>query len=297
MRSLTSLQQKHTRLGISAVVFDIKYSFYWHAAVILWFYCRGKALLSTPQKLTLNFFLFSSLLWSLQFGYMRFAPFLELLGGLLLLMFFNLTGSKVVNKGSSRFMGIQRAWIWIPVLIFVFHQNYKLVQINLMKDYSWRPPLYQNIQTHQDQIPHLWNKTISLPHHQTIPHEEIDVILNCEVPSSAYYMLTELRDKPLVLLKGSLNSEYLMNPAYRGRVFEKLMERNGNQPMLTFAAFMTGDKNSQSENVCRRALRQINSQTDQEIEIPDFLSYKGGKLILIIGRAPLDAIQSQTTTP
>lgn len=265
-----------SRLGeIQTLFCDFKLNLYWLVGMVSLFYFRRK-FFSPIEKFIIIIFMVSFYSWSLVFGYLRYGIFLEILGSLVIIIAFK-------NKsGLFRFSVVR-----ILVLLFLILQNTKILYLNLRYDYSWRPSFLRNPQLHFSQIKYLTANKISLPQNiQELPRKT-DIIINCSVPSSGYYALSDFGDKPLVLLDMVANTGLTDNQFYRQKVEKRLKQYFKNKKTLQFAAIATEDNKKQNYDQCRNNLVRNNYQIINETFIDNFLGYTGKQLHLITGNINL----------
>jgi len=263
---------QNNRLGeMHTIFYDFKLQFYWILAIFgLFFGLKNK--LKESEKILYFIFFSSMFLWSIVFGYSRYATYSEVLGGILLFKFLDLRYTK------------QKLYLFtVFCLIGVLSvQNLRIIKFNIGYDWAFRPPLKRNISLHLSQIPFLFEKQIKLP----IDSNDIDITLNCFIPNSGFYILTDLKDKPLINIEESSNNIYkymASNTSYRQKVRERL-NKQIKKDEYNFAILLPDDQVGKILNTCFDTLNKY-PYTVELIKYTDsMMGFTYQKIIVVKGK-------------
>lgn len=263
---------QNNRLGeMHTIFYDFKLQFFWILGIIsLVFSIKNK--IKESEKILYFLFFSSMFLWSIVFGYSRYATFSEVLGGILLFKFLDLKYSK------------QKIYLFAfscVILIFLI-QNLRIVKFNFGYDWAFRPPLKRNVELHKTQIPYLFEKQIKLP----IDSTQIDITLNCFLPNSGFYILSDLKNKPLINIEESSNNIYKFmanNEKYRTKVRERL-NKSISKEKYNFAILLPDDQVGKLLNTCFNTLNKY-PNTIENIEYTDsMMGFTHQKIIIVTGK-------------
>jgi len=263
---------QNNRLGeMHTIFYDFKLQFYWILGIIsILFGIKNK--LKESEKLLFFLFFSSMLLWSIVFGYSRYATYSEVLGGILLFKFLDLKYTK------------QKVYLFgfFCIVAILTIQNLRIVKFNFGYDWAFRPPLKRNLALHKTQIPYLFEKQIKLP----IDSSQIDITLNCFLPNSGFYILSELKNKPLINIEESSNNIYKFmanNEAYRAKVRERLSKLISKDE-YNFAILLPDDQVGKILNTCMNTLNKY-PNTIENIEYTNsMMGFTHQKIIIVTGK-------------
>jgi hypothetical protein len=221
-------------------------------------------------------YLATILLWSLAFGVERYVSFPVMLGGILLIPLADQLRAWLPGR-------VWRAVFILAITVGMASQAVRVVAFDLKYDMSWRPSLVHDTRLYIHQYDVLFDNSEPLPLTDA-QLAAIQVVINCDIETSAYPTLTALKDRPSVNL--TENPVYAMTdmPAYRHQVLDHLQEKYPGVTTYRFAAIAGLGPNP---NQCEASLKEHGAYNLTETVLPSFLGYNGQVLELTVGDIPL----------
>lgn len=224
-------------------------------------------------------FLSSFFLWQTQFGYSRYAIFLEMLGGILSIIFIQ----KVFCKKNN--------WIFLKLIVVIYivyliFQTGKILNFNYKYDISWRPTVSFGEWSRVFFSSDIFDKYTSVDEKIKDDFKDVDVIIQCLNPSSAYFStIKELKDLPMLNFDKGYNGDMTTKINYKTkRDLNALRSKNASE--LNFAVvFNKNHAFSGKENeMCLRALSYDDKIiVSKELEIDNFIGNKSETLMVLVG--------------
>jgi hypothetical protein len=224
------------------------------------------------DKLTsrlLIFYWVGFLVWSVQFGYLRYALALEFFGGLLILIFFN-------KLDKYKYL------IFVPVCLWLLLQNKRVINMSLAYDISFRPGYFYDRQNYFKNLPDLFDNNIKVK-----STYQADIYLNCAVTGMTYYVVSPYNNLPVFNIDQNAYHQMTNDPEYMAEQrtkIESILKDNQDVKFVTIAA-KTGLNTEYSS--CVSNLVRLGFLIDTEEET-DFVSYSAQKLGVIYGTIPRD---------
>lgn len=215
-----------------------------------------------------SFYLVTYEIWAWVFGYLRYAIFLEFLGGIILLLW--LTKLKKWPKW----------FVILPVFGVMFLQNKRVINLSLAYDISFRPGYFYNRLSYPKEIKNINIKTIKIDKSLAEKYQP-KVFLNCASPDMSYYSLSDFSNLPVLNIDKRSYSLITDRQIYMDKQKELLQNKIGNEKVsfVTIAA-KSGLNNFYGECIDNLKQREYIIIEEQET---DFLGYEGQKLMIIFG--------------
>lgn len=259
------------RLGqVHDLFHDFKINFYFiFGGLISLFYLVKKELHDKLTTRLLVFYWLSYLIWSIQFGYLRYALALEFLGGLLILIMFN------------KKLGRYKFFLFVPACLWLLVQNKRVINLSLAYDVSFRPGYFYNRLSYPKSLPNLFNSQIKLKNNNSA-----DIYLNCSFAGMSYYVVSPFNNLPVVNIDQTAYSQMTNNQKYIAEQKSKLMLKIGDKKEITFVTIGAKTGLNTEYKSCVTNLQNRGWVIYNEEEI-DFLGYSGQKLGVIWGTIPM----------
>lgn len=259
---------KPARLGqVHDLFHDFKINFYFiFGGILLAYYVFNKKIKDKLTSRLIIFFWLAMEIWSVQFGYLRYALAVEMLGGVLVLILFTK-------------MGRWKYLVFVPVCIWLLVQNKRVVNLSLAYDISFRPGYFYNKESYPKNINQLFDNKLNI-----VNKDKADIYLNCSVTGMTYYVVSPYNNLPVLNIDQTAYKQMTDDKEYMAKQKENIgkVVKNGDIKFVTIGA-KTGlntEYNSCVANLVKRGW-SINAQEDV-----DFVGYPGQKLGVIWGTIP-----------
>lgn len=214
------------------------------------------------------FYLLTFEIWSWVFGYLRYAIFLEFMGGIILLIWL------CRLKGNIKYLVI------VPLFILMLLQGKRIVNLSLAYDISFRPGYFYNRLSYPKQWINFGTKIIEIDK-KYLEEFKPQVFLNCASPNMSYYTLSDFNKLPVLNIDRRAYSEMTNNKLFVDKQREWLSKTvNSTTVKFVTIAAETGLNNFYLDcktNIINRGYK-IMTEVDS-----DFLGYEGQKLKVIFG--------------
>jgi hypothetical protein len=245
----------------------------------------SKNKISSNESIALFIFLFSFVLWQIEFGYSRYGIFLEILGGIIGIIF-----SVKIFKESN---GLNYKKIIVAIFLFyMFFQSAKIVQFNLRYDLSWRdtPKFDEWIDNFLSK--NIFEKYTIIDRKIENRIKNVDIIIQCSNPSSAYFSTIEaLKDKPMVNIDEGSNYALTNDSDYIKKRDGLISNVSINKDYVKFAAVANENGGADSGLSKKRCMDVINRKNInnkkieivEEIKVDNFIGDKNFRLIIWTG--------------
>jgi len=252
---------------ITPLFADFKIFIYWFLALAVIMFDLKKRTLTPLLRYVLFAFLLSFYFWCFTTGAVRYAIFIEIIGGILI-------GALILEEKSF----FKWKTISSITLLVLTVQNVRMLQFNLNYDYSWRPPLLHNYPVHRLQIKNLFAKEMKLP----LTAQEIAdvaVVVNCQIPSAGYSVVSPLKDKPLILIDSTgFNAGLVNSNKYLAEVIQRLQKPLNQE--LKFVSFLSSEKDLEK---CENQLKKFGFNFENKFILSEFMGYEFYHPVLITG--------------
>lgn len=237
---------------------DYKINIYFIAVIFILFWARLKKRKSL-FKLSI-FYLASFLFWSVSFGYLRYALFLEFLGAWLIILWF----SEVDNKFS---------WLAFPVIAILLLQGKRVVNMSLAYDISFRPGYFYNRGSYPKEDKNFGKNKIEF---KETTNFKPDYYLNCSIPGMTYYVLSDFNNLPVRNIDVRAYSDLTQNEYYQDRIgFNKTKSE------ASYVTIVGKDGLTDEYENCKSNLQKYHFKILSEQEVDNFLGFEKQKLVLI----------------
>jgi hypothetical protein len=210
------------------------------------------------------------LLWGLTFGYLRYGLVLEMLGGLIILIWF------------YEIVGIKKYFVLIPLLIVLILQGKRIVNLSLAYDISFRPGYFYNRQSYPKEFSKLFINKI-LVNKDLINKYSPNVYLNCTIPNLTYYVMSDFTSLPVANIDTVAYVDMTNKDIYNKAVLSNLTKKIGTNKLRFVTITAKKGLNIQYNN-CVANLKKQKFNILEEVEIDNFLGYQGQGLVVIIGQ-------------
>lgn len=257
------------RLGqVHDLFHDYKINFYFIMVVILAiFYFLNRKI---RDKLTTNlliFFIFSFIIWGLQFGYLRYALALEHLGGILVLIIFN-------KLGNYKYL------VFLPICCWLLVQNKRVINMSLAYDISFRPGYFYNRQSYFKNLPNLFKSQIEVEN-----KNNADIYLNCSVTGMTYYVISSFNKLPVLNIDQTAYKQMTDNSKYMTEQKTRLLLKLVDKEDIKFVTIGAKTGLNNEYNSCISNLKNRGWIIDSEEDL-DFVGHSKQKLGVIWGTIP-----------
>lgn len=229
----------------------------------------------------LNLYLFGSfMVWNFSFGYLRYAFVLEILSGLIVLIWV----SKLLKRRSS--VNKDRLLLLlIPLLFLLGYLDKRAINVNLAYDLSWRKTLTYNRRDYLKEYKYFFINKLD-----SVGVDDInkpDVYVNCSAPGLSFYSLSQFNKLPVVEIDTRSSGAMTLNSFYQDEVNRRISNFYNNRKTIKFVTIVGsyGHINQMSDCLLNLSIRKYSVK--KEIPVDNFLGYKGEKLIYIFGEYSL----------
>jgi hypothetical protein len=209
----------------------------------------------------------SFLIWSLQFGYLRYALALEFLGGLIVLIMFNKLGSF-------------KYFLFIPACLWLLLQNKRVINLSLAYDISFRPGYFYNPRSYAKNLPNLFVNSLNIEN-----EIKADIYLNCSVTGMTYYVVSPFNTLPVLNIDQTAYKDMTDNKKYMGKQKERLISYIGDKSEIKFVTIAAKTGLNTEYSSCVLNLRNRGWNIDKEENII-FLGHEDQKLSVVWGTIP-----------
>ncbi len=259
------------RLGqVHDLFHDFKINFYFiFGGLLSLIYVFNRKIKDKLTTKLLIFYWISFLIWSLQFGYLRYALALEFLGGLIILIIFNKLGKF-------------KYFIFVPVCLWLLLQNKRVINLSLAYDISFRPGYFYNPRSYYKNTSNLFVNTLYIES-KTKP----DIYLNCSVTGMTYYVVSPFNMLPVLNIDQTAYKKMTDNEKYMGKQKEKMLPYLGDKSEIKFVTIAAKTGLNTEYNSCILNLKSRGWRIDNEEET-NFLGHNDQKLGVIWGTIPKD---------
>ena len=207
-------------------------------------------------------------IWAWVFGYLRYAVFLEFMGGIILLIWL------------SRLKGWTKYLIIGPLFFIMLLQGKRIVNLSLAYDISFRPGYFYNRLSYPKQWEYFGNKKISVDE-KYLNEFQPQVFLNCASPNMSYYTLSDFNKLPVLNIDRRAYSEMTGNKLFVDIQKEWLSKIvKGNTVKFVTIAAETGLNNFYLD--CKANIISRGYTILTEVD-SNFLGYEGQRLKVIFG--------------
>ncbi|HEY9187514.1 MAG TPA: hypothetical protein VIR55_06385 [Ignavibacteria bacterium] len=207
-------------------------------------------------------------IWAWVFGYLRYAIFLEFMGGIILLIWL------------SRLKGWTKYLIIGPLFFIMLLQGKRIVNLSLAYDISFRPGYFYNRLSYPKQWEYFGNKKISVDE-KYLNGFQPQVFLNCASPNMSYYTLSDFNKLPVLNIDRRAYSEMTGNKLFVDIQKEWLSKIvKGNTVKFVTIAAETGLNNFYLD--CKANIISRGYTILTEVD-SNFLGYEGQRLKVIFG--------------
>ncbi len=259
------------RLGeVEKFFLDPKLSMYWLGSLFVFFLIK-KDIRQSVIKLFIIFFYSGYAVWSMGFGYLRYASLLECIGGIVLIVSYT-----HISKKNLVLKSIFFAYL---VIFSVF--NFLTLRVNFKNDYSWRVSLYKDRHLYLSQLPFLFDNSFRLSRSIEDNVMNTDVYLNCALPNTGYYAGLPNK-KPLLFLEPE-GKKFGMSEEY----FRKARRQIGipeNKP-IRFTAITISEGWNPNDETCVQNLKKARARIFEREKLNTYFGYPIEGYI-IIGEIP-----------
>ena len=211
----------------------------------------------------------SFFIWSLQFGYLRYALALEFLGGLIILIMFNKLGNF-------------KYYIFVPACFWLLLQNKRVINMSLAYDISFRPGYFYNPRSYPNNLSNLFVNSLKIEN-----SIKSDIYLNCSVTGMTYYVVSPFKTLPVLNIDQTAYKKITDNRKYMGKQKKKLIPYIGDKPEIKFVTIAAKNGLNTEYNSCILNLKNRGWHIDNEEDI-DFLGHQDQKLSVVWGTIPRD---------
>jgi len=244
------------------------------------------SLINKEQKnrlfgVVLFIFLSSAFLWQFLFGYARYAIYLEMLGGIVSALFV----SDIFLRKGWKYIFIKTVTILFAV--YMIFQSYKILAFNYKYDISWRPTATYSEWKKRFFTTEIFRKYTEVDSELTRSLDDVDFIIQCMNPSSAYFStIQETSSLPMLNFDKGSNMSMTGDPEFiRKRDGNLLRSFGGSSKSLNFVSIYNKNNDfiGKEEMICRDALNNKNVRITNTTEIKNFIGEKNETLSLIFG--------------
>ncbi len=237
---------------------DYKINIYFIAVIFILFWTRLKKR-KNLFKVSI-FYLTSFLCWSVSFGYLRYALFLEFLGGGLILLWL----SEIDNKFT---------WLTFPLIAVLLLQGKRVVNMSLAYDISFRPGYFYNRESYPKEYKNFGKNKIEF---KKTTDFKPDYYLNCSTPGMTYYVLSDFNNLPVRNIDVRAYSDLTQNKYYQDRV-----GFNETKSEAIYVTIVGKDGLTDEYENCKSNLERYRFKILSEQKIDNFLGFEKQKLVLI----------------
>lgn len=214
------------------------------------------------------FYLVTYEIWAWVFGYLRYAVFLEFMGGIILMIWI------------CRLKGWTKYLIIGPLFFIMLLQGKRIVNLSLAYDISFRPGYFYNRLSYPRQWLNFSQKKIVIDK-KYLDEFQPQVFLNCASPNMSYYTLSDFDKLPVLNIDRRFYGDMTGNQLFVDKQKEWLFKivKSSTVKFVTIVA-ETGLNNFYID--CKANLINRGYKILAEVD-SDFLGYQGQKLKVIFG--------------
>ncbi len=266
---------------------DWKLGIYWLISIALFIPVLWKKLTKIERYLIIFFFL-STEIWSFLFGIMRYAIADEIIGGVILLIFFIRV---------SILFGKKVYLLAIPLVLLMVIDNYRIVNFNLKYDMSWRPNLIHNTSLYLSQKSNLFNNNLNYPVDVSNAINNSQIFLDCVHQSSGLIALSGYASKPVLNIESEPPTEAVTGEIQYREISAKKIFNIYHQNILTFTTFAITKGLDVEYQACLQNLSVMGGTVVRIIPLNSFLGYSSEKPVVIIGKINLTSYINSLVQP
>jgi hypothetical protein len=224
------------------------------------------------------YFILSFMMWNFTFGYLRYALILETVGGILLVLWWQKI--KTFAKGNTKNI----ATLFVIVFSLLFFRGDKVaLNLGLAYDLSWRKSFWYNNTDYIKELKNIFKNNIYIYDQSFNP----DIYLNCALPNTAYYTLSNFKHLPMLNIDIRTYSGLTLNKNYINVTRKKLKNYTNKSSQVKFITITGNEGLIDNYHECLTILKYYNYNIEKEIELDNFLGYNGQKLVVIFGKLDL----------
>lgn len=214
------------------------------------------------------FYLVTYEIWAWVFGYLRYAVFLEFMGGIILMIWI------------CRVKGWTKYLIIGPLFFIMLLQGKRIVNLSLAYDISFRPGYFYNRLSYPKQWVNFSQKKIEIDK-KYLDEFLPQVFLNCASPNMSYYSVSDFSKLPVFNIDRRAYGQMTSNQLFVDKQKEWLSKtiKSNTVKFVTIAA-QTGLNNFYLD--CKTNLLNRGYTILAELD-SNFLGYEGQKLKVIFG--------------
>lgn len=259
------------RLGqVHDLFHDFKINFYFiFGGLLSLIYLFSRKIKDKLTTRLLLFYWISFLIWSLQFGYLRYALALEFLGGLIILIMFN-------KLRSFKYL------LFVPACLWLLLQNKRVINLSLAYDISFRPGYFYNPRSYAKNLPNLFENSLKIEN-----EIRADIYLNCSVTGMTYYVVSPFNKLPVLNIDQTAYKKMTDNRNYMAEQKEKLIPYIGDKSEIKFVTIAAKTGLNTEYNSCVINLKNRGWKIENEEET-NFVGHTDQKLGVIWGTIPRD---------
>ena len=261
-----------TRLGEGHDLYnDFKINIYFILIIVVFLWSwrkRNKKLL----KLS-GFYLGIYLFWAIVFGYLRYGMVLELLGGLILIVWFSEINFR------------NRNLIIIPIVLLMIYTGKNVVLKSLKYEVSWRAGLVTLGRDYFNNIKYLNTNEIGV--NENGKEVKDLVYLNCSVPNLGFMVLSKYRNLPVINIDRRSGTDLVTNGNYKEKI-KKNISSITSSSKINFVTIAGSGGLINQKNDCEETLIKIGATITDQIKVDNFLGYDNQKLNVIYGNLTLN---------
>ncbi len=259
--------KKPEKLGqVHDLFHDFKINIYFALVIIILIWSLIK---KDKELIKLSvFYLVTYEIWAWVFGYLRYAIFLEFMGGIILMIWI----SRI--KGSTKYI------IIAPLFFMMLLQGKRIVNLSLAYDISFRPGYFYNRLSYPKELVNFGNIKIEIDK-KYLDEYRPQVFLNCASPNMSYYSVSDFNKLPVFNIDRRAYGQMTGNEFFVDKQREWLSKtiKSNTVKFVTIAA-ETGLNNFYLD--CKTNLISRGYQILAEVD-SNFLGYEGQKLKVIFG--------------
>jgi len=257
------------RLGqVHDLFHDFKINFYFIFGCLLsLIYLFSRKIKDKLTTRLLLFYWIAFLIWSLQFGYIRYALALEFLGGLIVLIMFN-------KLGKLKYL------LFVPACLWLFLQNKRVINLSLAYDISFRPGYFYNPRSYTKNLSNLFVNSLKIEN-----GIKADIYLNCSVTGMTYYVVSPFNKLPVLNIDQTAYKKMTDNRNYMAKQKGKLIPYIGDKSEIKFVTIAAKTGLNTEYNSCISNLNKRDWKIDNEEETY-FVGHLDQKLGVIWGTIP-----------
>lgn len=259
------------RLGqVHDLFHDYKINFYFlFGGLLTIIYGLNKKIRDKLTSRLMTLYWLAFFVWSLQFGYLRYALALEFLGGLwVLIMYYK--------------MGKFKYLLFIPACLWLVVQNKRVINMSLAYDISFRPGFFYNQKSYLKNWPNLFDSKITVKNKFTS-----DIYLNCAVTGMTYYTVSPFNNLPVLNIDQSAYKFLTDDGDYMAKQRQRMEPWLVGKKSIKFVTIAAKTGLNTEYNSCVTNLKIRGWTIDREEEA-DFVGYSNQKLGIIWGTISRD---------